>query len=435
MFRVKLKWTALVFVGLATVGLSAVLATGKPRATDQAAAQQEVAEDRQEADEARPAAAAKNPDDLFDEALQRARVRQQLRTIGQAHMEHGAAFGQLPEPAITDKEGKPLLSWRVSLLPFLDQEALYKQFKLDEPWDSPNNKKLIAKMPSRLRSRGQGGPATRDVLPIHRRTRGDLHQSSRVSADRRWARAGQDGADGPGYGWIGGSVRGRPGGNGQPRQARRRGWGSRHGGGHDGGSSGLGGFAQQRLLRRIPDGPANTILVVEAGSPVVWTKPEDVAYDPKKPVPRLGGQFASIIHVLTADGKVRALPRRLDERTLRAAITPAGGEPINMEKIGSVSVGAAVREGVMKQLQERNTQLKTETSVLRDMLHELKQEMDEMRWAVEAEQLLKFDPAAAALQKENVQLERSLREARDEARQLSIEINRLKQELRKRQKK
>jgi predicted RNase H-like nuclease (RuvC/YqgF family) len=94
-----------------------------------------------------------------------------------------------------------------------------------------------------------------------------------------------------------------------------------------------------------------------------------------------------------------------------------------------------VRDGVMKRLRERNTQLKTETTVLRDMLTELKQEMDEMRWAVEAEQLLKFDPAAAALQKENVQLERSLREARDEARQLAVEIKRLKEELRKRRKK
>ena len=48
---------------------------------------------------------------------------------------------------MTDKDGKPLLSWRVQLLPYLDQDNLYKQFKLDEPWDSENNKKLLAKMP------------------------------------------------------------------------------------------------------------------------------------------------------------------------------------------------------------------------------------------------------------------------------------------------
>lgn len=48
---------------------------------------------------------------------------------------------------ITDKDGKPLLSWRVAILPYLEHEALYKQFKLNEPWDSENNKKLIAQMP------------------------------------------------------------------------------------------------------------------------------------------------------------------------------------------------------------------------------------------------------------------------------------------------
>src|SRR5262249_31485641 len=45
------------------------------------------------------------------------------------------------------KDKKPLLSWRVQILPFVEQDALYKQFKLDEPWDSDHNKKLIDKMP------------------------------------------------------------------------------------------------------------------------------------------------------------------------------------------------------------------------------------------------------------------------------------------------
>ncbi|HTU27282.1 MAG TPA: DUF1559 domain-containing protein [Pirellulales bacterium] len=49
--------------------------------------------------------------------------------------------------AIYDKSGKPLLSWRVAILPFVGEEALYAQFHLDEPWDSANNKPLLAKMP------------------------------------------------------------------------------------------------------------------------------------------------------------------------------------------------------------------------------------------------------------------------------------------------
>ena len=48
---------------------------------------------------------------------------------------------------ITDKNGKLLLSWRVSILPYLEQGDLYGKFKLDEPWDSPNNKALIKEMP------------------------------------------------------------------------------------------------------------------------------------------------------------------------------------------------------------------------------------------------------------------------------------------------
>ncbi len=53
---------------------------------------------------------------------------------------------------VADKGGKPLLSWRVLILPYIDQADLYRQFKLDEPWDGPNNKPLIAKMPKTLRS-------------------------------------------------------------------------------------------------------------------------------------------------------------------------------------------------------------------------------------------------------------------------------------------
>jgi hypothetical protein len=46
-----------------------------------------------------------------------------------------------------DQTGKPLLSWRVHLLPFVEGDALYKQFHLNEPWDSPHNKQLLNKMP------------------------------------------------------------------------------------------------------------------------------------------------------------------------------------------------------------------------------------------------------------------------------------------------
>lgn len=56
-------------------------------------------------------------------------------------------FGCLPPKAIVDSEGKPLLSWRVMLLPYLGYEHLFSLFHLDEPWDSDHNAKLIPYMP------------------------------------------------------------------------------------------------------------------------------------------------------------------------------------------------------------------------------------------------------------------------------------------------
>jgi prepilin-type processing-associated H-X9-DG protein len=53
---------------------------------------------------------------------------------------------------ICDAEGKPLLSWRVAILPYLDQQNLYNEFHLDEPWDSAHNKPLIDRMPGTYRS-------------------------------------------------------------------------------------------------------------------------------------------------------------------------------------------------------------------------------------------------------------------------------------------
>src|SRR5262249_8649078 len=60
---------------------------------------------------------------------------------------HQAATRHFPPPVVYGKDGKALYSWRVLLLPYLEAEAVYKEFKLDEPWDSDHNKKLLSKMP------------------------------------------------------------------------------------------------------------------------------------------------------------------------------------------------------------------------------------------------------------------------------------------------
>src|SRR5262249_39739103 len=80
-------------------------------------------------------------------AAGRQRSANNLKQIGLALHNWHATNGRLPPAATYSPDGKPLLSWRVLILPFLDQQGLYKEFRLDEPWDSDHNKKLLAKMP------------------------------------------------------------------------------------------------------------------------------------------------------------------------------------------------------------------------------------------------------------------------------------------------
>jgi prepilin-type processing-associated H-X9-DG protein len=82
------------------------------------------------------------------EAARRAQCTNNLKQIGLAMHNFHDQRGRFPAAAITDKQGQPLLSWRVALLPYLEQQALYRQFHLDEPWDSPHNKALAAQMPA-----------------------------------------------------------------------------------------------------------------------------------------------------------------------------------------------------------------------------------------------------------------------------------------------
>jgi prepilin-type processing-associated H-X9-DG protein len=82
------------------------------------------------------------------EAARRAQCVNNLKQIALAMFNYESANGHFPRAAIVDKQGKPLLSWRVAILPYIEQAELYKKFKLDEPWDSPNNKALLKYMPT-----------------------------------------------------------------------------------------------------------------------------------------------------------------------------------------------------------------------------------------------------------------------------------------------
>src|SRR5207253_1242913 len=80
----------------------------------------------------------------------------------------------------------------------------------------------------------------------------------------------------------------------------------------------------------ITDGTSNTILAVEAKRDIPWTKPQDIVYDTAKPLPKLGGFRPKGFNGLFADGSVRFISESVDEALLRAMITRAGGEQVQL---------------------------------------------------------------------------------------------------------
>ncbi len=151
----------------------------------------------------------------------------------------------------------------MAVLPFLEQGELYKQFKLDEPWDSEHNKKLLAKMPAQFEP---------PLKPKGWQPNTTFYQV-----------------------FVGDQTLFPPG----------------------------------KALRLADLGKvsAGTLMIVEAGEAVPWTKPEDLPYDPARPLPMLGGIFNSGFQAVTADGRSgRFLPKNTPPATLRAMISPRRGE-------------------------------------------------------------------------------------------------------------
>jgi hypothetical protein len=75
----------------------------------------------------------------------RAQRMNNLRQIALAAQYYEA--GSMRAPRVIEANGKPVLSWRVAILPYLDEAALYKEFHLTEPWDSPHNLEVAKKIP------------------------------------------------------------------------------------------------------------------------------------------------------------------------------------------------------------------------------------------------------------------------------------------------
>ena len=268
---------------------------------------------------------------------QRQRSLGNLKKIVLAMHNYESANGQFPTD-VSNKTGKTLLSWRVELLPYLDQDDLYKQIKRNEPWDSEHNLKLLAKMP--------------EVFRVGFEPKGATH-----TYYQRFVIAGFGAEGGPAMGEGGGGIGGPggppppaaggplpglpvgpggppgfPGGGGAPPPpgfpggpgaAAPLGFGP--GGPGPGPGAPMVGPRFPLRMTEITDGTSNTLGVVEAGPPVPWTKPADIVYDRNQPLPPLTGPFANVRNAATLDGIVHGLRPNLDETTLRRLIEPSDG--------------------------------------------------------------------------------------------------------------
>jgi prepilin-type processing-associated H-X9-DG protein len=90
------------------------------------------------------------------EAARRSQCTNNLKQLGLAMHEYHDNYKCFPPAYIPDEDGKPMHSWRVLLLPYLEQQPLYEAYNFDEPWDSPGNLALAAQMPPFFRCPSDG---------------------------------------------------------------------------------------------------------------------------------------------------------------------------------------------------------------------------------------------------------------------------------------
>lgn len=178
-----------------------------------------------------------------------------------------------PAAAIVDAKGQPLLSWRVAILPYLGEKekALYGQFHPSEPWDSPHNKALLAKMPDVY------APA---IPKDGDRGKGVTHY----------------------LGFVGGGA--------------------------------LFDRDQPVNIKAVTDGTVSTLMVAEAVTGVPWTKPQDLDFAGQSLLDQLGGQFRDGFVGVTADGFTRLFKKTLDPALLVEITTRGGGEIVDLSNAG-----------------------------------------------------------------------------------------------------
>jgi hypothetical protein len=85
------------------------------------------------------------------EAARRMQCSNQMRQIVIAFDVYHDKYGHFPPAYTVDEGGKPLHSWRVLILPYIEQNTLYEKIRKDEPWDSEYNKQFHSEVPSIFR--------------------------------------------------------------------------------------------------------------------------------------------------------------------------------------------------------------------------------------------------------------------------------------------
>ncbi len=206
------------------------------------------------------------------EAARRSQCSNNLKQIALAFHNYHDCYNTLPPAYIPDENGKPKHSWRVLILPFIEQSALYERYNFDESWDSPNNLAV-----------------TNTVIPVYS-CPSDLAGNTVPTQTNYMVITG-------------------------PKTI------------FDGGKA--------ASFRDITDGTSNTLLVVEvAGSGVNWAEPIDLdaskitfpigARNPNS----TGSYHPGGLQVAMCDGAVRFISNSLAKAMWDALITKAGGETI-----------------------------------------------------------------------------------------------------------
>ncbi|NNJ27856.1 hypothetical protein LzC2_39660 [Planctomycetes bacterium LzC2] len=208
-------------------------------------------------------------------AARRAQSQNNLKQIALAMHNYHAAYKHFP-PAVIVQNGVER-SWRVELLPFLDQVDLYEKYDKTKPWDDPANAAVLAAMPSVFR---HAADARTEPFTSYFAVLGEDDEVPSL-----WKPRGE--------------------------------WGQRNAGS---------GF------RDIRDGTSNTLMVVDAKRPIPWTKPEDITLDLTEPVDpaQFGGFDRGGFQAAFGDGAVRFISEAVDATMLKSLFTRSGGEIVDV---------------------------------------------------------------------------------------------------------